>query len=91
MSDEAADQEVEDRIVFAYPFAVFCGQCGKGYRRLAVSNEICTGDYGGLLGIESVVRFDECGHEVPDASADPVAVAHLLNMMEDSEESTECP
>lgn len=66
---------------------LFCLICGDLFFDIVVNNEVVFRE-GQFLGIEGVVRFEDCGHFVFGATADPLSVAFMLEQMEadDAEE-----
>jgi hypothetical protein len=63
-----------------------CPVCVIAYNRIATSLEAVVTDKGEFLGIQAVVRFEDCGHRVPNATASPSAVALMLEEMSHSED-----
>lgn len=62
-----------------------CQECQWCSAVFALSNEVVLDEQGALVGIRAVVRYHGCGHEVPNAVADEVAVAEMLNACEDGD------
>jgi len=65
---------------------VMCSICSLVSRRVAVSLETLISDSSELLGIDGAIRFQECGHRVPNASAHPLAIANMLEAMAELDE-----
>lgn len=66
-------------VVVRHPMKIACTECSVVSNRLACLNRTVFNEDGALLGIEALVLFPECEHEVPHAEADPVALAAVLN------------
>ena len=60
----------------------YCPICEEHYTRMGVANEVLLTDNNELLGLEGVVRFEDCGHRVPNSFAHPLSIAVMLEKLE---------
>lgn len=68
--------------------AVTCFICETEAQDLVITNEPVFRE-GQFLGLEGVVRFEECGHFVWGATADPVSVAFMLDKFDQDDDEEE--
>jgi hypothetical protein len=61
----------------------FCPICEIFSGKMGVCNEIIFTDDNEFLGVQGVVRFEDCGHRVPNSFANPWSIAGMLENMED--------
>lgn len=61
--------------------AQFCPICQISSNKIGAVNEVVITDNNELLGVQGVVRFEDCGHRVPNAFAHPVSIASMLDAM----------
>jgi hypothetical protein len=65
--------------------SIACPHCEFRFtRRVGACLEPLVTPDGDFLGLEGVLRFERCGHQVPGAQFDAVALAHLMNDIEDN-------
>jgi DNA-binding helix-hairpin-helix protein with protein kinase domain len=73
-------------VLMRVPRQVKCPVCVADYNEIATSLEAVVTDRGEFLGIQAVVRFQVCGHRVPNATASPSAIGLMLEEMAHSED-----
>lgn len=73
-------------VLMRVPRQIGCPACVTTSNRIATVLEAVITDKNEFLGIQAVVRFEDCGHRVPGATAQPRAIALMLEDMAKSEE-----
>lgn len=63
----------------------FCPICQTYSSNIGVSNEVVFTDNNELLGVQGVVRFEDCEHRVPNSFAHPLSVANMLENMSEED------